>query len=217
MQGAVGCARRGRLRPCAGRGCSYHGFRSSAGAGCLAHRKVSTRCSLLARPTHGASRLMLNVRRRSSHFTQNACREQWRLAGCFVVSGSSMPWSSPFARRGSAMPPTDSTPGSRLMEPRSSVSCPARGWKPCGSAIEFTETACKSLATHQIPLQHRPDLRIVNGLNARTANHSARERGMTKETTRSKIWTKPEIRRLGEIKDVAGAQGVGAQGAGTKT
>lgn len=40
---------------------------------------------------------------------------------------------------------------------------------------------------------------------------------MKKETVRPRAWTKPEIRRLGEIKDVAGAQGAGAQGAGTKT
>ena len=40
---------------------------------------------------------------------------------------------------------------------------------------------------------------------------------MTTETTRRQVWTKPEIKRLGEIKDVAGAQGAGAQGAGAKT
>lgn len=38
-----------------------------------------------------------------------------------------------------------------------------------------------------------------------------------KEATRQKAWTKPEIRRLGEIKDVAGDQGPGPQGAGAKT
>ena len=32
-----------------------------------------------------------------------------------------------------------------------------------------------------------------------------------------KAWRKPEIKRLGEIKDVAGAQGAGGQAAGTKT
>jgi hypothetical protein len=40
---------------------------------------------------------------------------------------------------------------------------------------------------------------------------------MTKLAARSKGWTKPHVRRLGEIKDVAGAQGAGAQGAGAKT
>jgi hypothetical protein len=40
---------------------------------------------------------------------------------------------------------------------------------------------------------------------------------MSKETVRPRAWTKPEIRRLGEIKDVAGAQGAGTQGAGAKT
>jgi hypothetical protein len=40
---------------------------------------------------------------------------------------------------------------------------------------------------------------------------------MTKNTPKSKVWTKPQINRLGEIKDVAGAQGAGAQGAGAKT
>ncbi len=40
---------------------------------------------------------------------------------------------------------------------------------------------------------------------------------MTKDTTKSKEWTKPQLRRLGQIKDVAGAQGAGAQGAGAKT
>ena len=40
---------------------------------------------------------------------------------------------------------------------------------------------------------------------------------MKKEMVSPKTWTKPEIRRLGEIKDVAGAQGAGAQAAGAKT
>jgi hypothetical protein len=40
---------------------------------------------------------------------------------------------------------------------------------------------------------------------------------MSKGTTRPKGWTKPQVKRLGEIKDVAGAQGAGAQGAGAKT
>ncbi|MGZ2411606.1 hypothetical protein ACUXST_001003 [Sphingomonas sp. F9_3S_D5_B_2] len=40
---------------------------------------------------------------------------------------------------------------------------------------------------------------------------------MTKETVTLKEWTKPELRRLGEIKDVAAAQGAGAQGGGAKT
>jgi hypothetical protein len=40
---------------------------------------------------------------------------------------------------------------------------------------------------------------------------------MNKEAISPKRWTKPELRRLGEIKDVAGAQGAGAQAAGVKT
>ena len=40
---------------------------------------------------------------------------------------------------------------------------------------------------------------------------------MTKVAVKSKSWSKPEIKRLGAIKDVAGAQGAGAQGGGTKT
>ena len=40
---------------------------------------------------------------------------------------------------------------------------------------------------------------------------------MTRETTTRRVWTKPHFKRLGEIKDVAGAQGAGAQAAGTKT
>jgi hypothetical protein len=43
------------------------------------------------------------------------------------------------------------------------------------------------------------------------------ELGMKNESVGPKKWTKPEIRRLGEIKDVAGAQGAGPQGAGAKT
>lgn len=39
---------------------------------------------------------------------------------------------------------------------------------------------------------------------------------MTRDT-RKKPWDKPQLRRLGEIKDIAGAQGAGAQAAGTKT
>ena len=39
---------------------------------------------------------------------------------------------------------------------------------------------------------------------------------MAKEAKR-KIWNKPELKRLGELKHVAGAQGAGAQAAATKT
>lgn len=39
---------------------------------------------------------------------------------------------------------------------------------------------------------------------------------MTKEAKRTR-WEKPELKRLGKIKDVAGAQGAGTQGAGAKT
>jgi hypothetical protein len=35
--------------------------------------------------------------------------------------------------------------------------------------------------------------------------------------TPTKRWSKPELKRLGEIKDIAGAQGAGAQAAATKT
>jgi hypothetical protein len=40
---------------------------------------------------------------------------------------------------------------------------------------------------------------------------------MTKEATRSKVWTKPAIKRLGEIKDVAGAQTPVAQASNVKS
>jgi hypothetical protein len=40
---------------------------------------------------------------------------------------------------------------------------------------------------------------------------------MKKDAGKPTLWTKPHVRRLGEIKDVAGAQGAGAQGAGAKT
>jgi len=35
--------------------------------------------------------------------------------------------------------------------------------------------------------------------------------------SKPKTWTKPQIKRLGRIKEVAGAQGAGPQGAGAKT
>jgi hypothetical protein len=38
-----------------------------------------------------------------------------------------------------------------------------------------------------------------------------------KKEVRPKTWTKPDVRRLGEIQNVAGAQGAGAQAAGVKT
>jgi hypothetical protein len=44
-----------------------------------------------------------------------------------------------------------------------------------------------------------------------------RELGMKKDAVNQRVWIKPEIRRLGTIKDVAGAQGAGTQGGGTKT
>ena len=40
---------------------------------------------------------------------------------------------------------------------------------------------------------------------------------MKKAPTSPRMWAKPEIKRLGEIKDVANAQGAGSQAAGVKT
>lgn len=40
---------------------------------------------------------------------------------------------------------------------------------------------------------------------------------MKNDTSKSKVWTRPEVRRLGTIKDVANSQGSGSQGAGAKT
>jgi hypothetical protein len=37
------------------------------------------------------------------------------------------------------------------------------------------------------------------------------------KVTPTKQWTKPGLKRLGEIKDVANAQGAGTQAAGAKT
>lgn len=37
---------------------------------------------------------------------------------------------------------------------------------------------------------------------------------MTKVATKSKSWVKPAVKRLGELKDVAGAETPNAQGAG---
>jgi hypothetical protein len=37
---------------------------------------------------------------------------------------------------------------------------------------------------------------------------------MSKGKAKPKVWTKPEVRRLGQLKDIAGAAGVGTQGAG---
>lgn len=36
-------------------------------------------------------------------------------------------------------------------------------------------------------------------------------------TRRKTGWTKPQLKRLGEIKDIAGSQNTGTQGAGAKT
>ena len=40
---------------------------------------------------------------------------------------------------------------------------------------------------------------------------------MEKEAVKARKWSKPEVRRLGQIKDVAGALGAGAQAGGFKT
>lgn len=40
---------------------------------------------------------------------------------------------------------------------------------------------------------------------------------MRKVTYAPKSWVRPQMKHLGKISDVAGAQGTGAQGAGTKT
>jgi hypothetical protein len=39
---------------------------------------------------------------------------------------------------------------------------------------------------------------------------------MTRQSRRQ-AWVRPELRKLGRIQDVAGAQGAGAQAAGVKT
>ena len=39
---------------------------------------------------------------------------------------------------------------------------------------------------------------------------------MTKKAAR-KAWTKPELRRIGEIKDVSGPDGAGAESNGTRS
>jgi hypothetical protein len=40
---------------------------------------------------------------------------------------------------------------------------------------------------------------------------------VTKEAARRKVWTKPELKRLGEIKDVAGPQTPNSQAGGAKS
>lgn len=40
---------------------------------------------------------------------------------------------------------------------------------------------------------------------------------MTKEAAKRKAWTKPELKRLGEIKDIAGGQTPNAQAGNTKS
>lgn len=40
---------------------------------------------------------------------------------------------------------------------------------------------------------------------------------MTQVAPQTKSWTKPEFKRLGQIRDVANAQGSGTQGGGAKT
>jgi hypothetical protein len=40
---------------------------------------------------------------------------------------------------------------------------------------------------------------------------------MTTETTKRHMWTKPQIKRLGEIRDVAGAQTPVSQATNTKS
>ncbi len=46
---------------------------------------------------------------------------------------------------------------------------------------------------------------------------SLQERGVPKEVVKPKKWTKPEIRRIGQIKDVAGPGPIGPQGASSKS
>ena len=44
-----------------------------------------------------------------------------------------------------------------------------------------------------------------------------RELRMRKDTIKRQEWIKPQLNRLGEIKDVAGSPGPGTQGGGGKT
>jgi len=58
---------------------------------------------------------------------------------------------------------------------------------------------------------------MVPARRAWYAEIKLQERMMATKTAKAKSWTKPELKRLGEMKDVKGAQGAGAQAAGLKT
>lgn len=66
-------------------------------------------------------------------------------------------------------------------------------------------------------MQLRPNLRILSGLSRHIkcrAGPAAWEQVMTEVASKPKNWTKPEVKRLGEIQDVAGAETAKAQAAG---
>ena len=70
-------------------------------------------------------------------------------------------------------------------------------------------------AATESTLQLNPPSRInATGPRHRRVPLSREELDVKNETIVQKLWTKPEFRRLGEIKDVAGAETPLAQGAG---
>lgn len=60
------------------------------------------------------------------------------------------------------------------------------------------------------PKVNRRSVQIVHGT-------SIREPSMSANLVKPKKWSKPKVRRLGSIKDVAANQGAGPQGGGAKT
>lgn len=67
-------------------------------------------------------------------------------------------------------------------------------------------------------LQLKGELSIrTSGQGTRLPGTVVRELSMRKDIMTRQEWIKPQLKRLGEIKDVAGAQGTGSQGAGAKT
>jgi len=69
-----------------------------------------------------------------------------------------------------------------------------------------------------MPLASRCELSINASRSGTSACRKARRKlGMKKKAVNPLVWIKPEIRRLGAITDVAGAQGPGTQGNSAKT
>jgi hypothetical protein len=82
------------------------------------------------------------------------------------------------------------------------------GWSSFGRALDYRRVAgCKEIQNQ----------RSVSQAYQYVPKSRSGGRDVTKESTKKKKWIKPELRRIGEVKEIAGPGPIGPQGASAKS